>query len=91
MGDIYYIRLKFDYLRIGRDISESSKQESDEVDGSVSKLVVIKNLAIRGWHLWAKEASSNWCCACLFFYYKKKWGLLFYCKEKWGPSKNNVL
>lgn len=81
LENMYCIRLEFDCSRISENIGKSSKEENDEVDGSGSELVIIKNPALKAWYSWADDASLRWCYACLFFYHK----------EMWGSCKNGVL
>lgn len=47
---MYYIRLEFDCLRIGKNIGENWEEKSDKVDKIGFELVVIKNSAMKGWH-----------------------------------------
>lgn len=79
--DVYFTRLEFDYLRIGKDIGKSWEERSDKIDRLRFELVVIKNLAISSWYPWADKASSHWCYAYFFFY----------CKERRKSYKNSVL
>lgn len=57
LEDIYCIKLEWNCLRIGRNISESWKK-NDKIDKSCFKLFVIKNLAIKNWYLWVEKANK---------------------------------
>lgn len=57
LGDIYFIKLKFDYLRINEDIGKGWEKRSDKVNRLSSELVIIKNLTVKDWYLWVNKAS----------------------------------
>lgn len=55
--NMYYIKQRFDYLKMGRNIDKIWEKKIGKTKKPDFELVIIKNWGVKSWHLWAQKFS----------------------------------